>query len=432
MANDNVCIVGIGYVGLTLATMLADKGFSVLGIDKDEKVIKNLEKGNLHLFEPGIDELLKKYTGNKLVFQSSYPEVLPETVIICVSTPIDMTTKQPWLQNLLSASEDISNHIGEGTLVILRSTVPVRTSMNVILPIMRKKASNVRLAFCPERTIQGKAMKELQELPQIIGGLNKESTEAASAIFSRLTRKIVKVSSLEAAELIKFICNCHTDLIYGFGNEVALMAERFGLEPVELINAANLDYPRPNLNLPGFVGGSCLSKDPYILISSFHDFDYIPSLVKSARELNESMPVHMAEKVIEKLKSLGKDAGKTRIFISGFAYKGVPITDDLRGTPAEPFINHLKTFTGNLYGHDYLVSTENIAGFGVSPCSVEEGFNQADCVVFLNNHPSYKDLDINKLTGTMNKPALLIDCWRLFEIGEMSRIEGLTYGSIGL
>ena len=232
--------------------------------------------------------------------------------------------------------------------------------------------------------------------------------------------------------MVKLICNCHTDLIYGFGNEVALMAEKFGLDPIELITSANLDYPRPDLNLPGFVGGGCLSKDPYVLISSFNKLEYIPKLAKSARELNENMPIYMAEKTIERMRALGKNAGKTKVFVAGFAYKGTPVTDDIRGAPAEPFIRFLKNHVNNIYGHDFLVSSDKIRELGAIPCSLEEGFIDADCVIFLNNHPSYKGLDISELAERMRKPALIIDCWRLFDSEELSKVDGLVYGSIGV
>ena len=154
------------------------------------------------------------------------------------------------------------------TLVVVRSTVPVGATRAIVLPELAARWPAPRLALAPERTIQGQALRELEELPQVVGGLDAASGEAAAELFSRLTRRVVRVSSLEAAELVKLVNNCHTDLIYGYGNEVALLAERFGLDPLEVIQGANLEYPRPDLAKPGFVGGGCLSKDPYILLSA--------------------------------------------------------------------------------------------------------------------------------------------------------------------
>ncbi|MFC1992240.1 nucleotide sugar dehydrogenase [Chloroflexota bacterium] len=430
--DNRCCVIGMGYVGLTLSVVLADKGFKVIGIDKDERVVSALNEATPPFFEPGVSELLKKHINKQIFIQDFYPERLPQTIVICVSTPVAPRQNKPMLGNLTDVSREIASHMEESSLVIVRSTVPIGTCRSVLLPLLIERVAKVKIAFCPERTIQGQALKEIQELPQIIGGLNEESVKAASNFFKRVTPLRVPVSSLEAAEMVKLICNCHTDLIYGFGNEVALMAEKFGLDPIELIRSANLEYPRPDLNLPGFVGGGCLSKDPYVLISSFDNFKYIPRLVKGARELNESMPVYMAEKTIERMRALGKDVGKTKVFVAGFSYKGTPVTDDIRGTPAEPFVRFLKNHVNNICGHDFLVASDKIREMGAVPCSLEEGFIDADCVIFLNNHLSYRELDINGLAEKMKKPALIVDCWRLFDAEDLSKVDSLVYGSIGI
>src|SRR5205814_6540904 len=152
-------------------------------------------------------------------------------------------------------------------------------------------------------------------------------------LFRRLAPRLVPVSSLEAAEMVKLINNCHTDLIYSYGNEVALMAERFGLDPLEVIRAANVEYPRPDLAKPGFVGGGCLSKDPYILVDSARAAGYEPRLVGQARALNEHLPVHVARRFVELLRERRGAVTGARALVLGFAYQGWPPTDDMPGTP---------------------------------------------------------------------------------------------------
>src|SRR4030095_10869787 len=156
-------------------------------------------------------------------------------------------------------------------------------------------------AFAPERTIQGQALRELEELPQVVGGLDSAGRGAAAALFARVTKRGGEVSSLEAGELVKLFNNCHTDLIYSYGNEVALMAERWQLDPLEVIRAANLEYPRPDLAKPGFVGGACLSKDPYILISGSRAAGYTPWLVGQARGVHEHPPVYVGARLVRKI-----------------------------------------------------------------------------------------------------------------------------------
>lgn len=430
MKDNKVCVVGLGYVGITLSVVLAEKGFEVLGIDLNRKVIDMISRKEAHLFEPGVEDLLKENVGKSIFVSDTYPEELPKTIIICVSTPVDLATGKPNLGHLQSAVSDIKQRISEGTLVIVRSTVPIGTSRSIVLPEICS-VPGVKLTFCPERTIQGQALREIQELPQIIGSLDEPSEEAAVSFFERITPLIETVGSLEAAEMIKLICNCHTDMIYSYGNEVALMAENFGLDPIKLIKSANNKYPRPDINLPGFVGGGCLTKDPYILIESFSKFDYVPSLVQTARKKNEYMPGHVARDVKARLERAGKKLEDVKIFFLGFAYKGVPETDDIRGSPAEPFIEYVSKYSSKIVGHDYVVSDELIKASGAHPVSIEEGFENADCVVFLNNSPKYAGLDIETLVQSMRKPAVLIDCWRIFGDRGLENYKDLDYGGIG-
>ena len=265
---NRVAIAGLGYVGLTLSVALARRGVDVLGYDREPRIVEALAAGRPHLYEPGIEEGLRELLGDRFRVVGALPRDSVDAAVLCVSTPVDPATGQPVLEPLRAAAGAVAEAFGPDTLVIVRSTVPVGASRTVVLPQLLARWGRARLAFCPERTIQGQALRELEELPQVVGGFDTESRDAAAALFRRLTPRIVPVSSLEAAEMVKLINNCHTDLIYSYGNEVALMAERLGLDPLELIHAANLDYPRPDLSRPGFVGGGCLSKDPYILIES--------------------------------------------------------------------------------------------------------------------------------------------------------------------
>lgn len=430
--SENVTIVGMGYVGLTLAVTLARRGFNVYGVEKNADVVETLLGGKTHIFEPGVEALLDKHIDRNLFVSNEFPNKEQDVVVVCVSTPINQNTLSPDLRNIKAASEEISAHMNEFTLVVVRSTVPIGTTRNIIVPIFQRKVKWVQIAFCPERTIQGQALKELEELPQVIGGIDEKSASRAEEFFQKVSRSTVRVSPIEAAEMVKLVNNCHTDIIYGFGNEVALMAERFNLDPLEIIGAANIGYPRPDLCKPGFVGGGCLSKDPYILMNSFSNFEYVPQLVKAARELNESMPRQVALRVLVKLKGLGKENTKVKILLCGFAYKGFPVTDDMRGTPVIPVIDVFKNHSNiELYGHDYMVREEVIRDCGAIPTDVEEGFKGADAVVFLNDHPSYRKLEIEKLLQSMKQPAVIYDCWRIFNDLKLGEERSVIYGGIG-
>lgn len=426
----SVGVVGLGYVGLTLAVTLARKGFAVHGVDTSPAVLDALGRGRPHLFEPGVEEGLRAFLGERLHVGAALPEAGVDAAIICVSTPVNPATHAPELANLRAAAGHVALRCAPGALVIVRSTVPVGASRAVVLPELVARWGRARLAFAPERTIQGQALRELEELPQVVGGLDSDSAEAAAALFGRVTRRVVTVSSLEAAELVKLVNNCHTDLIYSYGNEVALMAERWGLDPLEVIRAANFEYPRPDLAKPGFVGGACLSKDPYILLGAARGAGYAPWLVGQARGLNEHLPVHVAERLISMIREMRGRAEGARLSVLGWAYKGWPPTDDMRGTPVISMLPLFRAAGLELRGHDYLVAHELIRDLGAEPVTPEGAFDDVDAVLVITNHPEYAKLDLGRLLPGLRRPAVLYDCWRILD-EETVRGAGVRYAGIG-
>jgi UDP-N-acetyl-D-mannosaminuronic acid dehydrogenase len=427
-----VGIVGLGYVGITLAVALARKGYTVYGCDRVSEVVEALAAGRPHIFEPGIAEGLREHVNERLHVSNALPDTPLDAVVLCVSTPVDPATRRPNLEGLRSAAHAVAHAVGPETLVVVRSTVPVGASRGVVLPELLAVWERARLAMCPERTIQGQALRELEELPQVVGGLDEASGELAEALFSRLAPRIVRVSSLEAAEAVKLINNCHTDLIYSYGNEVALLAERLSLDPMELIRAANLDYPRPDLARPGFVGGGCLSKDPYILMASAETVGHEPWLIGNARRLNEHLPGHVARRFVELLERTRGSLDGARIALLGFAYKGFPPTDDMRGAAVVPMLEVLREKKLALLGHDALVAPDVVRRLGVTPCSLQEAFEGTDGVLIVNDHPSYARLDVASVLPRMRRPALVYDCWRVLPPDAVRRVEGVRYASIGL
>ena len=428
---QTVGIVGMGYVGLTMAVALARKGFTVYGVDASPTVLAALGEGRAHLFEPGVEEGLAAFRGDRLRVGPALPAEGVDVVMICVSTPANPVTHAPELENLRAAARHVAERARPDTLVIVRSTVPVGASRNVVLPeLVARWGGGVRLAFAPERTIQGQALRELEELPQVVGGLDEASRDAAAALFARVTRRIVPVGSLEAVELVKLVNNCHTDLIYSYGNEVALMASLWGLDPLEVIRAANLDYPRPDVAKPGYVGGGCLSKDPYILISAARAAGYTPWLVGQARGLNEHLPLRVAERVVALIRTGRGSAGGARLAVLGWAYKGWPPTDDMRGAPIHAMLPIFRAAGLELRGHDYLVAPDVIRGLGATPVSAEAAFEGADAVLVITNHPEYAKLDLAARLAVMHRPAVLFDSWRILD-EEAARRSGVRYAGIG-
>jgi len=425
-----VGVVGLGYVGLTLAVTLAKKGFTVFGADRVPRVVEALAAGRPHLFEPGVEEAWRAFLGERLHVATTLPRDPLDAVVLCVSTPVESATHAPDLEGLRAAARAVAEGCAPDTLVIVRSTVPVGASRGVVLPELLARWGRARLAFCPERTIQGQALRELEQLPQVVGGLDDASAEAAAALFARVTPRVVRVSSLEAAELVKLVNNCHTDLIYSFGNEVALLAERAGLDPLEVIRAANVDYPRPDLSRPGYVGGGCLSKDPYILLASGKALGHEPWLVGRARALNEYLPGHVARRFLALLGQARGGLDGARVALLGFAYKGWPPTDDMRGAPVLPMLEVLREARLTLVGHDFLVAPQIIRDLGVEPRPLEHVFDGADGVLVVTDHPEYAKLDLGAALAQLRRPALVYDSWRILDEAAV-RAAGIRYAAIG-
>jgi UDP-N-acetyl-D-mannosaminuronic acid dehydrogenase len=415
-APGRVAVIGLGYVGLTLGVSLAAAGFAVTGVEANPQAREALAARRPTFFEPGVGELLQSLPPDRFQVTEALSGAAPDAVVICVGTPFDRDASGPDLRHLEDAAAAVAGHISENTLVVVRSTVPVGTTRKLVYPMLRARLGQPMLAFCPERTIQGQALAELAALPQVIGGLDDRSVRRARELFARVAPDQVVVSSLETAEMVKLVCNAHTDLIYGFGNEVALMADALGVPGNEVITAANLRYPRPDLCRPGFVGGSCLTKDPYLLMHTVREAGYHPQLVAGARRLNEQIPHLVVDQVLKSLARAGRPLATAKVLVCGIAYKGRPETDDVRGAASLPVGQALRGRVGALAGQDFMVDDARIAAAGFTPASLADGMNGTDALILLVDHPRYRDEIVPAtIRSRMRVPAVVFDMW-----GELS------------
>jgi len=415
LEQDNiVCIMGMGYVGLTLGAVMSNKGFDVHGVEINPATLEIIRQGRAHFYEANLDALIRRGIKlGKLHVHEEIPEGIPfDAFIITVGTPLDEEGK-PRMDMVENVTNGICRRMRDGAMVILRSTVKLGTSLNVVRPKLDATGKAYDLCFCPERTVEGKALEELVALPQIVGGLNEESTARAMSMFRRLTPMIVKVSSLMTAELIKLLDNSYRDLSFAFGNEVALISEAAGLDGQEVIRSANMGYPRTNIAKPGFVGGPCLEKDPHILIDSLKGYNVVPELIKKGREINEGMVDYVFESVMKSLAPKKKPV----VSLMGLAFKGQPDTDDLRGSLALRMIRLFRERKPDavLRGQDYVCSDVMIRSTGIEPADDVEAFRGADAVIIMNNHRKYFTLDIEQRALLLNKSALVYDCWNVFQ-----------------
>lgn len=434
-SNDRICVVGLGRVGLTLAATLANVGFEVVGAEKNREVVARLNEGIPPFYERGLDAAINRCLGRNFTVHDRILEDGFDAYVVCVGTPLDNSSGRAHLEPLVAATEEVAEALHPDALVVVRSTVPVGTTRGVVQPSLRRRQQSFSLACCPERTVEGQALAELRHLPQVIGGVDGESVDRAVQLFSRVTATTVRVASPEAAEMTKLIDNSYRDMNFAFANEIALVAETLGLDGAEVIRSANLGYPRNNIPLPGLVGGTCLSKDPHILIESAAAAGASVRLAAAARSVNASLPDYMAQKLRIWLGAGGKRLEDAKVLIAGVAFKGQPDNDDVRDSPAVALARSLTNGSGRaprVYGHDFIVPESEMRAYGIEPVSLEEGFRGADAVVFANNHPAYAQLNIDHLASMMSRPAVIADAWHTFDPHDIAALDGVFYGGLGV
>jgi UDP-N-acetyl-D-mannosaminuronic acid dehydrogenase len=433
----SIAIIGMGYVGLTLGLTLAEAGLQVYGIESDDKVKRLLANGKPHFHEIGLASLLK-HQAKKGTFNiaDNLDDIVADVYIIAVGTPLD-NDRAPNMRFIEDAAQGVGEKLKSGDLIILRSTVPVGTTRNAVLPILErisglKGGKEFRLAFAPERTIEGKALEECRTLPQVIGGLDARSVESAAKLFRRVTRTIVQVESLEAAEMVKLVNNCFRDLRFAFANEMALLCDRIGVNANDVINAANEGYPRDKVPVPSpGVGGACLTKDPYIYSFVAKQHAIASTLSEMGRHVNESIPLHVANKILNFFKE-NELSPNSKIIIMGFAFKGDPETSDMRNSTTIDVLNLLKPHCENIVGYDPVVKSEEIESLGVTYQEVSEGCRDASVIMIMNNHKRFRNLPISDIVESMSKPGYIFDPWQIFAKEDVVQKDGIYHSGLSL
>jgi UDP-N-acetyl-D-mannosaminuronic acid dehydrogenase len=431
--DSEICIMGVGYVGLTLGVAMAKRGYKVHGVEIDQNKLSLLKLGKPYFYEVGLESAMKAMVNTGfLTFSDEIPSRPYPVYIITVGTPLAKGTSIPRFDMIERTAGEISDVMREDSLVVLRSTVAVGTTREIVLPILRRKVKAPQVVFAPERTLEGRALEELFTLPQVVGAIDERSMIRASQIFHKITPTVVRVSYLETAEIIKLFDNVYRDVQFAIGNEIAEICETVGVNGYEAIRAANLGYVRTNIALPGYVGGPCLSKDPYILAYSLKKRNHKPRITLDARGLHEKLQGRIADRILKWTTEHKLDPQEVKVTLLGMAFKGAPQTDDLREAPSIIMVRELrKRGFKNLFGHDYFVPTEKIAALKIRPVDIAEAFNNTSIVIFMNNNPSYKNVNLMDATQRMSRPAYFMDSWNMFDPEDIC-VDGLVdYGSIG-
>jgi len=438
---QRISIYGMGFAGLTLALTFAELNqLDITGVDIDEDLIRNLNKGISTIYEDGLQSLLAYCNAKKAItFKQSKEDVDADIHIVVVGTPVDANNKPDYsyLENVI---KQIGKSLKQCDTVICRSTVPVGTTRNFIIPIL-EKCSGMRVgkdfyvAFAPERTVEGKALKELKLLPQVVGGYSEHCREVASKLFYKITPSIIKVKSLEAAEIVKMVNNTFRDAVFAFANEVALLCDNYNLDAYELIEAANEGYPRNVIPSPSpGVGGICLSKDPYLYsYSNDGNMSYVPQFGEISRSTNKRMPEYVYQKYRKFINdnNLELHSNNIKVLVVGITFKGIPETSDTRNSPAMDLVALLKKDGTTVLGYDQVLTINDINALGIIPVSMEEGMVASNAVFIMNNHPQNTKFDIYSCLTQTRKPFMFFDGWRLFNKYEIKSIPGVLYSTLG-
>lgn len=403
-----ICIIGLGYVGFPLLKLIVEKGFNAIGLDVDkEKVDKAIKEG--------VTATVDSY------------EALNDTdcIIICVPTPIE-ENHRPDLRFVKSATRTISKYLKKNSIVILESTVAPGTTEEIVVPILRESnleaGKDFYVANCPERIDPGNKKWTVRNIPRVVGGINEESTDIAYTFYAEiLDVEVVKLSTIKASEAVKIIENTFRDVNIAFVNELAKSFDKIGIDIVEVIMGASTKPFGFMPHYPGCgVGGHCIAVDPYYLIEKAENVGFSHRFLKSAREINNSMPEYTVQKVLMGLNKAGRCVKGSNIAILGLAYKGG--VDDTRESPAFPIIKQLKRMGANLTIFDpYVLDKSTVK-------TLDEALKQADCIVIATNHPEFKRITPEILKE--KRINVVVDGRNIFDKEKIKNL-GIVYEGIG-
>ncbi|MBD1160073.1 nucleotide sugar dehydrogenase [Pelagibacterales bacterium SAG-MED14] len=414
--ENKITVVGLGYVGLTLAITLAKKGFNTIGIEKNKKKYHLIKNSKSHFHEDNIEKQLKNIKKKKTfkVYNNLNRKNDSNIFIITIGTPLN-NKKKINLNYIFSICKILKKKIKNNSIIVIRSTVKIGTTKKLENYFNKDNKNKIHLAMCPERTVEGDALKELFKLPQIIGTNSEYAKSELKNIFSKITKNIIFFNTFEEAELLKLTDNAFRDTMFGFANELAKIGEYLNINSYNVIKNISLNYPRSKIAFPGTVGGPCLTKDSHILYESVKNKINIP-VVRSARLTNENFPIDLIKKLSLKI----KNKKNIKILVLGLSFKGIPETSDTRGSMALPIINQIiKSFKiKKVKTVDNLVSDEDIKYFGnklknyKAFVNVKEKF---DLMIITNNNKYWKKIGLKVIEKKLNKNGIIFDFWNSFK-----------------
>lgn len=378
---QTVCVVGLGYIGLPTASVLADRGYQVHGVDIRQNVVDTINRGEIHIHEPGLGALVAKVVSEGKLQASTEP-AKADIFFICVPTPL-LPDRSPDLSYVTEAARSIRPHVRAGNIIILESTSPPKTTEELVvreaLPPHLTPGKNVTVAYCPERVLPGKILTEVIENDRVVGGVTPKCAERVKQFYETFVSGEVITTTAASAEMVKLVENAYRDVNIAFANELSMLADHFAVDPFEVIALANR-HPRVNILSPGpGVGGHCISVDPWFLVDSAPKHT---DLIQTAREVND----RKADWIVEKIRNVASDNEHATIGCLGLTYKAN--VDDLRESPSLKICRAVATlFPGRVIACDPFIQLPSIDGVPIVP--IQDAIQNCEILVILTDHDQF-------------------------------------------
>lgn len=387
----SICVVGLGYIGLPTASVLADRGHRVFGVDVRLEVVQTINRGEIHIHEPHLDQLVRRVVAQGRLAASLEPRPA-DVFFLCVPTPLT-SDRAADVSYVEAAARTIRPHVRPGSLIVLESTSPPGTTENIVVrhavPSALTVGKDVFVAYCPERVLPGRILVEVIENDRVVGGITPECTRRAKAFYETFVAGEVLPTNAVTAETVKLAENSFRDVNIAFANELSMLAEQVGADPFEIIDLANR-HPRVNILTPGpGVGGHCISVDPWFLV---HAAPERTPLLRTAREVNDRKPAH----VVAAVENAFRQSGATAVGCLGLTYKAD--VDDLRESPSLEIVRQLhRRRLGPVLACDPFVSPDRFSEFPLS--TLDEVLADSDVLVLLTDHTPFREIPAERLHG---------------------------------
>lgn len=384
-----VCVLGLGYIGLPTAAILASRGHTVVGVDINQLTVDIINGGRIHIVEPELDLLVKTAVESGRLTAQLEPAAA-DVFMICVPTPVDHETHEPVLDYVRHAAKSVLPVVAKGNVVILESTSPPGTTEEIVGEVLREggftPGEDVCLAYCPERVLPGSILREVVENDRIIGGITPQCARVAGEFYGSFVQGDILLTNARTAETVKLVENASRDVQIAFANEISLLANRIGVDAWEVIRLAN-HHPRVNILQPGpGVGGHCIAVDPWFLVHTAPD---VTSLMRTARERNDSMPTETARRII----AVARERTAKTIALLGMSYKAD--IDDCRESPSMGIYNVLQQEAPDL---KVIACEPHVARMDSVPLrTLDECVAEADVLALLVAHREFKLYDWSTL-----------------------------------